>query len=119
MYEWRRIERGKNSVTCNQSATFPSIHILNCDSTDVRCPDCGDKTGQRKVPLLIHVEPKNLIALNYTNRYCYRCYMLIGHKHEIEQHLTELFSQINPEVMLLAIVIWCSAQLIKQLGVRI
>jgi len=55
------------------------------ESRFYRCPDCGDKTGQRKVPLLIHVEPKNLIALNYTNRYCYRCDMLIGHKHEIEQ----------------------------------
>ena len=69
------------------------------ESRFYRCPDCGDKTGQRKVPLLIHVEPKNLIALNYTNRYCYRCDMLIGHKHEIEQYLTELFSQIKPEVI--------------------
>ena len=35
-YEWRRIERGNNSVACNQSTTFPSIHILNRDFTDVR-----------------------------------------------------------------------------------
>ncbi len=64
-----------------------------------RCPDCQNKTGQRKLPLLIHVDPKNLIALNYTNRYCNRCDMLIGHKHEIEHHLTEMFLKINPEVI--------------------
>ena len=64
-----------------------------------RCPYCQNKTGQRKLPLLIHVEPMNLIALNYTNRYCHRCDMLIGHKHEIEHHLTEMFLKINPEVI--------------------
>lgn len=64
-----------------------------------RCPDCQKKTGQRKLPLLIHVDPKNLIALNYTNRYCSGCDMLIGHKHEIEHYLTELFFKIDPEVI--------------------
>ena len=29
-----------------------------------KCPVCEEKTGQRKLPLLIHVDPKNLIALN-------------------------------------------------------
>ncbi len=64
-----------------------------------RCPDCQNKTGQRKLPLLIHVDPKNLIALNYTNRYCKHCDMLIGHKDEIEHLLTQLFLSINPEVI--------------------
>ena len=64
-----------------------------------RCPDCQSRTGQRKLPLLIHVDPENLIALNYTNRYCDRCDMLIGHKHEIEHHLAEMFLKINPEVI--------------------
>ncbi len=64
-----------------------------------RCPDCQNKTGQRKLPLLIHIEPKNLIALNYTNRYCHHCDMLIGDKHEIEHHLTEMFLKINPKVI--------------------
>ena len=64
-----------------------------------RCPDCHNNTGQRKLPLLIHVAPKNLIALNYTNRYCKHCDMLIGHKHEIEHHLTEMFLKINAEAV--------------------
>jgi len=64
-----------------------------------KCPDCQNKTGQRKLPLLVHVDPMNLIALNYTNRYCSRCDMLIGHKHEIEHYLTDTFLEINPEVI--------------------
>ena len=64
-----------------------------------RCPGCQKKTGQRKLPLLIHIDPMNLIALNYTNRYCSSCDMLIGHKHEIEHYLTELFLKTDPEVI--------------------
>jgi hypothetical protein len=55
------------------------------------------KTGQRKIPILIHVNPKHLIALNYTCRYCRDCDLLIAHKHEIEHYLTVLFSQMAPE----------------------
>jgi hypothetical protein len=62
-----------------------------------RCPVCDRKTGQRKIPILIHVVPKHLIALNYTCRYCRDCDLLIAHKHEIEHYLTVLFSQMAPE----------------------
>ena len=64
-----------------------------------KCPVCQGKTGQRKLPLLIHIDPKNLITLNYTNRYCPRCDRLIGHKHEIEHLLTDIFSQHNPSII--------------------
>jgi len=63
------------------------------------CPVCRSNTGQRKCPLIIHVDPKCLILLNYTNRYCKNCDMLIGHKHEIEHHLTEMFLKIKPDVI--------------------
>jgi hypothetical protein len=69
------------------------------DMSFMKCIVCNNKTAQRKLPLLIHVDPGNLIALNCTNRYCENCDTLIGHKHEIEHHLTELFLQINPEVI--------------------
>ncbi|AFY91958.1 hypothetical protein [Chamaesiphon minutus] len=62
-----------------------------------RCPLCDRKTGQRKIPILIHVNPKHLIALNYTCRFCRDCDLLIAHKHEIEHYLTALFSQQAPE----------------------
>jgi hypothetical protein len=64
-----------------------------------RCPLCKNKTGQRKLPLLIHVDPSHLIALNYTCRYCRECDLLIGHKPEIEHLLTELFRQRGPTVI--------------------
>lgn len=64
-----------------------------------RCPLCEQKIGQRKLPLLIHVDPANLIALNYTCRYCRECDLLIAHKHEIEHLLTELFRQSDPAVV--------------------
>ena len=50
-----------------------------------KCPDCNNKTRQRKLPLLIHVNPMRMIALNYVNRYCERCDLLISHKDEIDR----------------------------------
>lgn len=64
-----------------------------------RCPHCEGKTGQRKIPLLIHIEPLHLIALNYTCRYCQACDLLIAHKHEIEHLLTSMFRQYDPEAV--------------------
>jgi len=61
-----------------------------------RCPFCEGKTGQRKVPLVIHVDPLHLIVLNYTCRYCSDCDLLIAHKHEVEHLLTVLFRQHDP-----------------------
>ena len=64
-----------------------------------RCPFCEKKTGQRKIPLLIHIDPLHLIAINYTCRYCHDCDLLIAHKHEIEHLLTDLFRQCDPEAI--------------------
>jgi len=71
---------------------YPNMRISSC-------PFCERKTGQRKIPLLIHVDPLHLIALNYTCRYCKDCDLLIAHKHEIEHLLAALFSQMDPEVI--------------------
>lgn len=64
-----------------------------------RCPHCGQKTGQRKLPLFIHIDPHYPIALNYTCRYCRQCNLLIAHKHEIEHLLAQMFSQYNPDII--------------------
>lgn len=68
---------------------YPDLSILSC-------PYCKRKTGQRKIPLQIHVQPMHLIALNYTCRYCPVCDLLIAHKFEIEHLLTRIFSQSDP-----------------------
>jgi hypothetical protein len=64
-----------------------------------RCPFCEKKTGQRKVPLLIHIDPLHLVALNYTCRYCSDCDLLIAHKQEVEHLLTALFMEHEPSAI--------------------
>ena len=63
------------------------------------CPQCGRKMRQRKLPLVIHVDPMNPIVLNKTCRYCPDCDLLIAHKNEIESFLTQFFMQHKPEVV--------------------
>jgi hypothetical protein len=64
-----------------------------------RCPQCEGKTAQKKVPLMIHVDPYNPVNLNYTCRYCPKCDILIAHRDEIEGHLHRLFSEHAPKVI--------------------
>ena len=62
--------------------------------TDVRfttCPQCRGKTSQRKLPLVIHIDPMQLVALNKTCRYCPRCDLLIAHQDELEAWLAAFF----------------------------
>jgi len=64
-----------------------------------RCPQCEGKTTQKKVPLMIHIDPHYPINLNYTCRCCPKCDILIAHQDEIEGHLHRLFSERAPEVI--------------------
>lgn len=68
---------------------YPDIRVW-------KCPVCDAKMGQRTLPLVIHVDPQYLIALNYANRYCKQCDLLVAHKDQIEEHLTNLFSRNAP-----------------------
>ena len=69
------------------------------DERLTKCPICDERTGQRKRPLLIHIEPQQPIALNYTCRYCKTCDLLIAHKHEIEHLLTMMMLQRAPHLI--------------------
>jgi hypothetical protein len=75
--------------------------ILNpyTDARFTRCPGCDQRMRQRKLPLLIHIDPMHLIALNYTCRYCPDCDLLIAHQDEIEELLTALFAERDPSVI--------------------
>lgn len=64
-----------------------------------RCPLCEQKNRQRKLPLLIHVDPLNLIAMNYTCRFCPSCDLLVAHKHAVEALLAELFRRRDPSAI--------------------
>ncbi len=69
---------------------------------DVRfttCPQCGRRTNQRKLPLVIHVDPLNPVSINKTCRYCPTCDLLIAHKHEVEEQLALLFTRHDPALI--------------------
>lgn len=69
------------------------------DARFTSCPKCDGKTKLRKFPLFIHVQPQQPILLNKTCRYCPYCDLIIAHQDEIEQHLTFLFAQLQPEMI--------------------
>jgi hypothetical protein len=70
--------------------------------TDVRfskCPKCERKTGQKKLPLVIHIDDGGMMVLNMTCRYCSTCDLLIAHKDKVEALLAEFFQRAAPEVV--------------------
>jgi uncharacterized C2H2 Zn-finger protein len=63
------------------------------------CPRCDGLTEQRKFPLVIHVEPRNPVAINKTCCYCPRCDLIIAQKDELEAQLAILFEEQNPALI--------------------
>jgi hypothetical protein len=43
------------------------------DARFTSCPQCANKTGQRTLPLFIHIDPAQPLLLNMTCRYCTHC----------------------------------------------
>jgi Calcium binding len=69
---------------------------------DVRftsCPQCDSKMRQRKLPLVIHIDPIQLLSLNKTCRYCPHCDLLIAHQDDVEHVLASIFTQRKPEIV--------------------
>jgi hypothetical protein len=50
--------------------------------------------GQKKLPLVIHVDDWGPVSINKTCLFCSRCDLLIAHKDEIESLLAQLFEQL-------------------------
>jgi hypothetical protein len=67
----------------------------------VRCPKCGAKTGQRKLLLVIWVDPHYPASLNYTHtyRYCKNCDLLIARQNEVENSLAQIFQKHNSQII--------------------
>ena len=84
-----------NLPTTNLPRQYNFILNPYPDSRLSTCPFCGKKTGQRKLPLVIHIEPRQLLALNITCRYCPACDLLIAHKHAVESLMTDTVLQHN------------------------
>jgi hypothetical protein len=63
------------------------------------CPQCTNRTKQRKLPLFIHIDPKQPLLLNKTCRYCPYCDLLIAHQDELEDLIKRIFTVLNPEIV--------------------
>jgi hypothetical protein len=63
------------------------------------CPNCEGRTLLRKLPLVIHVDPINPVAINKSCRYCSACDLLIAHQDEVEHELAALFAKRAPELV--------------------
>jgi hypothetical protein len=55
-----------------------------------RCPKCQAKTKQRKLPIVIHIEPETICVLNKTCRFCQGCQLVIARQSEIEPILRKV-----------------------------
>ena len=69
------------------------------DARFSKCPQCANKTGQRKLPLFIHIDPKQPLLLNKTCRYCSYCDLLIAHQNELDEIITRVFTVLDPEIV--------------------
>ncbi|HJT58937.1 MAG TPA: hypothetical protein VJ761_20680 [Ktedonobacteraceae bacterium] len=63
------------------------------------CPQCGNKMHQKKLPLVIHLAPMQMLSLNKTCRYCPHCDLLIAHQDDLEHYLASIFAEKQPEVV--------------------
>ena len=83
-----------------QSKEEPSLFLNPYkDAAFTRCPKCESKTKIRKFPLVIHAEPKQLLLLNKSCRYCMNCDLIIARQEELEAVMAASLSQANPEIV--------------------
>src|SRR5262245_110803 len=69
------------------------------DARFMKCPQCLGKTRQRKLRLVIDIDPLHFVALNKTCRYCPPCDLLIAHQDQLEARLAALFTAHRPEIV--------------------
>jgi len=69
------------------------------DAAFTKCPKCESKTKIRKFPLVIHVEPQQLVLLNKKCRYCVGCDLIITRRSELETLMVICLENINPDVI--------------------
>jgi len=69
------------------------------DAAFSKCPKCESKTKIRKFPLVIHIDPRQLLLLNKKCRYCNKCDLIITKKTELESLLVACFEKSKPEII--------------------
>ena len=69
------------------------------DAAFTKCPKCENNTKIRKFPLVIHIDPQQLLLLNKKCRYCVECDLIIAKKSELESLMVACFEQPMPEII--------------------
>jgi len=69
------------------------------DAAFTKCPKCENNTKIRKFPLVIHIDPQQLLLLNKKCRYCVKCDLIITKKSELESLMAASFEQSKPEII--------------------
>jgi hypothetical protein len=69
------------------------------DQAFTRCPQCNRKTKLRKYPLVIHIEPRQLLCLNKGCKYCESCDLIIVKQAEIESLIAVCCEKLNPSLI--------------------
>jgi hypothetical protein len=69
------------------------------DCAFTRCPRCNKKTKVRKYPLVIHIEPEQILNLNKTCKYCTKCDLIIARQSDIEALMTTCFEKHRPSII--------------------
>jgi len=69
------------------------------DERFTRCPICQGPTKVRKKPYLVHIDPKQLLMLNVSGRYCPDCDLLILHQDVVEDLLARAFQERAPPII--------------------
>ncbi|RKY10624.1 MAG: hypothetical protein DRP56_00495 [Planctomycetota bacterium] len=69
------------------------------DCAFTKCPKCDGKTKIRKFPLVMHIDPNQIILLNKNCRYCTTCDLVVARQSEIESLMIDCLEEMNPEVI--------------------
>ena len=69
------------------------------DAAFTKCPKCENATRIRKFPLVIHIDPQQLLLLNKKCRYCVRCDLIIAKKSEVESLMAARFEESKPDMI--------------------
>lgn len=90
-------KNSKNIKTVERANKKRHYFFLNPYKNEAftRCPQCEEKTKVRKYPLVIHVEPRQLLCLNISCKYCEACDLIIGKKSAIENLMCACCEKID------------------------
>jgi hypothetical protein len=64
-----------------------------------RCPKCDHDTRIRKFPLVVYVEPNQILLINKKCRYCIKCDLIITKKEELESMMVMSIENQRPDVI--------------------